>query len=79
MGRREPPTTTGVDIQEIHEQMGEEMRINAGAWKGQTVIDKETGYIEDVIAALRRVEQSDCSEDVYETIQAAITDLVHCL
>ena len=43
------------------------------------LVDKELHYIEDTIGALKKIEDTDCTEDVWETIQAAIEDLGQCV
>jgi hypoxanthine-guanine phosphoribosyltransferase len=43
------------------------------------ISDKEVCIIEDVISALKKIENTDCSEDVFETIEAAIEDLQNCV
>lgn len=45
----------------------------------QQLVDKELHYIEETISALKKIEDTDCTEDVWETIQAAIEDLEQCV
>jgi|GEM_PF-5004398 len=45
--------------------------------KDMKVIDeKDMGFIEDVIGALKRIDEKDCTNEVYETIGACIEDLL---
>ena len=77
MGRREPSADRLV---ELHQAYKAEMADRAGpAMTMKPLVDKEIHYIEETISALKKIEEKDCAEDVWETIQAAIEDLESCI
>jgi len=77
MGRREPE---GTSLEQIQKAYREEMMDRAGpAMTMKPLVDKELHYIEETISALKKVEDTDCTEEVWETIQAAIEDLQQCV
>ena len=77
MGRREPINNSFEQMQKAYR---EEMMNRAGpAMTMRPLVDKEMYYIEETISALRKIEDSDCTGDVWETIQAAIEDLEQCV
>ena len=77
MGRREPINNSFERMQKAYR---EEMMDKAGpAMTMKPLVDKELYYIEETISALKKIEDTDCTEDVWETIQAAIEDLGRCV
>ena len=77
MGRREPINNSFEQMQKAYR---EEMMDRAGtAMTMKPLVDKELHYIEETISALRKIEGVDCTEEVWETIQAAIEDLEQCV
>ena len=77
MGKREPSNDSFEQLQKAYR---EEMMDRAGpAMTMKPLVDKELSYIEETISALKKIEDADCTEDVWETIQAAIEDLEQCV
>ena len=77
MGRREPQ---GTSLEQMQKAYRKEMLDRAGpAMTMRPLVDKELHYIDEVISALKKVEDTDCTEEVWETIQAAIEDLERCV
>lgn len=77
MSRRSP---IGASLEQMQKAYREEMMDRAGAaMTMRPLVDKEVHYIEEVISALKKIEDTDCTEEVWETIQAAIEDLEQCV
>lgn len=77
MGRREP---TNNSFEQMQKAYREEMMNRTGpAMTMKPLVDKELHYIEETISALKKIEDTDCTEEAWETIQAAIEDLEQCV
>jgi len=77
MGRREPINNSFEQMQKAYRK---EMMDRAGpAMTMKPLVDKEIHYLEETISALKKIEDTDCTEEVWETIQAAIEDLEQCV
>ena len=77
MGRREPINNSFEQIQKAYR---EEMMERAGpAMTMRPLVDKDIHYLEETISALKKIENTDCTEEVWETIQAAVEDLEQCV
>ena len=65
----------------VYEQQREQSREGKGECEMTTkpLEDREVFLVEEVIDALKRVDETECSREVWDTIQCAIEDLQACI